>query len=346
MSPGPLGLDDADYFADVRRREPDQLKELLAAEFRGLLLDGPTAVPLAERQVLPLAGWFALTQRQLDLGTVDERALLVASCLDDGQVLADTALRPEKAPVRRPGADRPPKGRRGVNPDASVSLSMFDLDARERLRGLRWAPATWSFWLLLRDIVSDPVRVRLDGAPANSPPPAQDAPPWPAPMWPPQTDALDAPARYREVEGAPAPPGAPGIALEVERALVPTEPGARWSLRAGWRLPVRPADRVPEPKPDGPPPPFAPEVRAVVPITLVITGARGAGPWRVPLRVPCLDLAGDVGTGQLELDLLRVRGAPRAPGETYFIYAVAGEVLAGPAVSALVSEDALPKGVA
>lgn len=338
MSPGPLGLDDADFFADLRRREPEQLKELLAAEFRGLLLDGPAAVDLGQRTTLPLAGWFALTQRQLDVGTLDDRGLLVASCVDTGQVLAETALRPEKSPVRRRGAGRPPKGRRGVNPDASVSLSMFDLDARERLSGLPWAPGAWCFWLLLRDIASDPVRVRLEG-----PPPPAAASSWPAPVWPPEQDGV---ARYREVEGAPPPPPGPGITLAAERVLVPTEQGARWTLGASWRLPVRAQDRVPEPKDGAPPPPFAPEVKAVVPITLVITAAGAAGPWRAPLRVPCYELAGETGSGQLELDLLKVAGAPRAPGETYFVYAVAGEVLAGPAVTALVSEDALPKGVA
>src|SRR5690606_16912554 len=123
---------------------------------------------------------------------------------------------------------------------------------------------------------------------------------------------------------APAAPASAGIALAADRALVPTEPGARWTLRASWRLPVPAPDVVREAPEGAPPPPFSPDVKAVVPITLVITAAGAAGPWRVPLRVPCFDLAGDVGQGQLELDLLTVRGAPRAAGETYFIYAVAG----------------------
>lgn len=335
MSPGPLGLEDADFFGDVRRREREQLEELLASDFRGLLLDGPARVDLASRTTLPLAGWYALTQRQLDLGTVDQAALLVAACAETGQVLVDTALRPDKTPARR----RPRPGRKRADPDASVALSMFDLDARERLPALPWAPGTWTFWLVLRDIVSAPVRVRLDGPP---PAPSGSPPPWPDPAWPAEGDGV----RWRDVADAPAPPASPGIALAADRVLAPTEPGARWMLRAGWRLPVRPQDVAREAKEGEPPPPLPPDVKAVVPITLVFTAASTPGPWRVPLRVPCFDLAGDVGQGQLELDLLKVPGAPRAPGDTYFVYAVAGDILAGPAVTALVSEDALPKGVA
>jgi hypothetical protein len=269
----------------------------------------------------------------------------VASCAEQGDVRVGLALHPGKEPARRkPKASRAPKGFPEAPPDKSVSFVPFAVDARAQLERLPWAPGGWTFWLLLRDVVSAPARVRLERpAGPKAPAPASAAPPWPAPVWPPEGDH----ARYQDVDDAPAPPAAPGVALATaERALVPTEPGARWLLRAGWRLPVRPQDRVPEPREGQPPPPFAPEVQAVVPLTLVITASGAAGPWRVPLRLPCVELSGDEGQGRLELDLLRLPGAPRAPGETYFIYAVAGDVLAGPAVTALVSEDALPKGVA
>lgn len=353
MSRGPLALEDEAFFADPRPAIAAHLEPLVDGGFSGLLLDGPTAVDLAAHDRLPLAGVSSLTTRELELGSPRGRALLVGSCADADAVVLGLALHPGKEPARRPpAAGRAPKGMPAPSPDKSVSTTSFAFDARERLSRLPWAPGTWSFWLVLRDLTSGPaVRVRLEGAPpAPAPTPAPAPPPWPAPVWPPESPER---ARYQEVEGAPPAPAGLGMTLVAERALVPTEPGARWPLLLSWRLPVRPAERVPEPAfTDPPTPPPAsypdldPDVKAVVPITLVITGARAPGPFSVGLRVPCRDLSGDVGSGQVELDLLRVKGAPRAPGETYFIYAVAGDVLAGPAVTALVSEDALPKGVA
>lgn len=326
---GLLGLDDEAFFTNPRVREDAQLAELLQRGFRGLLLDGPGAVAVEQRATLPLAGWFALTDRELALGTLDERGVLVGSCVDTGVVLAALALKPDKTPARQRAPEKPRKGGR-PDPDKSVSLSLFDLDARARLPGLSWTPGTWCFRLLLRGQTSGVVRVKLEG-PA---PPATAAAPLPAPRppWPPAGDG----ARHGDVEDAPAPPSRRGIALAVEPALVPAEPEARWLLRAGWRLPVRPAERV-QTELDG-----YPGAAAVVPISLVITASGAGGPWVVPLRVPCFALAGDEGTGQLEVDLLRVKGAPRAPGSTYFVHAVAGDVFAEPVSTALVAEQALP----
>lgn len=339
MSPGPLGLDDEAFFTDVRRREKEQLEELLASDFRGLLLDGPTLVALEERQALPLAGWFGLVTRELELANPHLRMLLMASSLDDGSVLVDLALHPGKEPARRRPAP-PPRGIPMISPDASASLSMFDFDARARLPDLPWTPGTWCFRTLLRDRASNAVRVRLEGPSVPTtpaPPRSQPAPPWPP--------AGEAGPRYRDLDDAPPPPAKHGIVLAAERVLVPTEAGARWVVRAGWRLPVRARERV-RPSPDGAAGPawlgLYPDLAAVVPITLVITASGAPGPWVLPLRAPCFALAGDEGTGQLELDLLRLAGAPRGAGETYFIFAVAGDVFAGPAPTALVAEEALP----
>lgn len=339
MSPGPLQLDDEVFFGDPTPALRARLPELDDEGFRGLLLDGPAVVPL-DREALPLAGLFTLTGRQLELGAPAGRALLVGAA-DTGAVACGLALHPGKEPARRPaGGGRPPAGLPAPSLDASVTGAAFALDARRQVGALPWAPGAWTFWLVLRDLPSNPARVRLapaEGAAARAAEP--QAAPWPAPVWPPESAA----ARYRDVEGAPPPPAGRGVALRAERALVPTEPGARWTLRLAWRLAVRPGERVPPPEDGQPPPPFPPDVQAVVPITLVITGAGAAGPWVVPLRVPCLALAGDEGSGQVELDLLGVRGAPRAPGDTYFVYAVTADRLDGPVATALVDEAALPR---
>ncbi|MCO5165340.1 MAG: hypothetical protein M9894_03105 [Planctomycetes bacterium] len=335
MSPGPLQLEDEAFFGDPTPALRARLPDLDDAGFRGLLLDGPAVAPLAG-PALPLAGLFTLTARQVEQGAPSGRALLVAACEGTGAVACGLALHPGKEPARRrPGAHRPPPGLPAPSLDRSVTGGAFALDAREQVGAAAWAPGSWTFWLVLRDLSSNPVRVRLDGPAPAAPAP----PPWPAPVWPREAEA----ARYRDVEDAPPPPGAHGVALAAERALVPTEAGARWRLRAAWRLPVRPAERVPAAEEGRPPPPFPPDVQAVVPITLVITAAGAPGPWVVPLRVPCLALAGDEGTGQLEVDLLRTPGAPRAPGDTYFVYAVTGGRLDGPVITALVDEAALPR---
>lgn len=332
-APGLLGLDDEAFFTDPRVREDAQLAELLQSGFRGLLLDGPGAVAVEQRTTLPLAGWFALTDRELALGTLDERGVLVGSCVDTGVVLAGLALKPDKSPAPQRDPEKPRKGGK-PDPDKSVSLSMFDLDARARLPELSWTPGAWCFRLVLRGQTSGVARVKLEGA--SPPPKAAASLPPPQPPWPGVGQRGEPGPRYGEVDDAPAPPSRRGIVLAVEGAVVPSEPGARWTLRAGWRLPVRPAERV-QTELDG-----YPGAAAVAPITLVITASGASGPWVVPLRVPCYALAGDEGAGQLEVDLLRVKGAPRAPGSTYFVHAVAGDVFADPVSTALVAEQALP----
>lgn len=330
MSPRALQLDDAAFWSDPRATRDAVEGQLEAAEFHGLLLDGPAVVPLPDRQTLPLAGWYGLSGRVLELGGPGQRLVILGGSLDTGEVRAGLAFGGAGTASTRRETPDPPGSR--PDPDAVFTLSMFDLDARARL-DLPWRPGTWSFRVLLRDLASDLVRVKLEGpAPATTPATAAT----PAPPWPPATANA---ARWRDVEDAPAIPGRPGLALSADRALVPGEPGARWRVRVAWRLAVRPQERVP--RGDDAPPFVDPEADAVVPLTLVVVGTVMPGPWVVPLRVPCYALEGDQGTGVLEVDLLKL-GAPKVP-QTHFIYAAAGEALGGPVTTALVSPDALPR---
>lgn len=312
----PLELDDPAFWTDPRAREEQQGERLSAEGFRGLLLDGPSVVPLAERRTLPLAGWWGLSGVDLERGGPRAHAVLVGACLETGEVRAQLAFAP--APVVRKRAPLPAGAR--VVPTMSCGYGMFELDARERL-GLPWAAGTWCFRVLLRDHVSDPVRVRLEGPPGG-------APAGPAAPWPPEKAKA---ATWRDVVDAPPLPGRVGIALAADRALVPQEPDARWRVRLAWRLAVRRHERLDDDR--GP--------KALVPITLVVVDTFLPGPRVVRLSVPCHDLAGDEGTGQLEVDLLKL-GSVDGAG-TAFIYAVAGEALSGPALTALVAADALPR---
>ena len=59
MSNGRLKLDDADFWTDAERTRPEITLELRQSEFKGVILDGPREVSLAERETCPLAGWWA-----------------------------------------------------------------------------------------------------------------------------------------------------------------------------------------------------------------------------------------------------------------------------------------------
>lgn len=325
---GPLALPAEAFWADdaadgaLRRRTQAAVLERADDGFEGLLLEAPDVVDLARRDDLPLFGWHVRRLRDDPFLDLERDGLLVAVDLETDAVRSGPAF--PSADSRIPETPPPP----AADPGEGLTLTTFSGDARAAL-GLPDRPARYRLHLLLRDRRSNgATTARVDPAPGE----AGDAPDpgGPAPPWPERAEGADLPAWEADAETPDLPGDGPGIALTADRVTV-LRPGARRLLRARFRLPVRPRHRAPEGA--GPP-------AAVVPLTLVVTGSRGRGPWVLPVRVPFASPPGDLAEGALRLDLLATPGFPRA-AQTCFVSAFAGEVAAGPAPAALVAEREL-----
>jgi hypothetical protein len=234
-----------------------------------------------------------------------------------------------------------------------VGAQLFLVDVRDRAR-LPWAPgATFMLSACMRDRASNRLTVAIGSGPQVYVDPAaqelvlarrrafalrvlpeqgqdenedEDEP-----------DLLD-----REDAAARAlVPAAPGLALTVDRVVV-TDKGTPVTLRVGLRAAVRSWERARPAKPGDPE--LDPRVSAVVPVTLLVTGAVDAAPRTIALHVPVTDELGEdeapVVTASFAVDLRRLTGFPRDPG-TYYVSAFSGAHAAGPATVALVSPMSL-----
>lgn len=364
---GPLGLKDAEFWDDPRRTEDDVHERLLEQEFLGVVIDAPARVPLGARASLPVCGVRSTTFRENLSLSIPGAAVATASCLETREVRAGMAF-VQKTPATLPSEGTPPD-----DPGEGVTIANFETDLRARL-GLPWRPATWVVTFLVRDRATNRVTVKLEaGGRAGFTDPAvaalaaaQRRPRYPQPVWPRPQPGKALPS-FRPRPDSPPVPEAPGIALEVERLVRETD-DAQVVLRGSFRLPllerevVKPADpadaaaleRLDEDARDEAlrdglawQDPGDAEATAVVPITIVSTGADRAAPLVLPLQVPVhepVDPTADAPevTGHFALDLLAQPGGERLRGQTSFIYALSGAALAGPATVALVDPRLVP----
>jgi hypothetical protein len=138
---------------------------------------------------------------------------------------------------------------------------------------------------------------------------------------------------YTKQPASPEIPAQPGIALEAPRVTV-MRADRPCVLHGAFRLPAQAA--VPVPRAAGEKAPTA-----IVSIGLLLTGSVQAEPVVLNLNVPgyaTLEKQGSetFATGYFALDLCAF--APLAAAvQTWFIYAVSGEVMAGPALAAFVN---------
>ncbi|MCO5165342.1 MAG: hypothetical protein M9894_03115 [Planctomycetes bacterium] len=359
--PGPLGLAEADLWGDPRAREDVVIDRLIDEGFLGVAVEAPARVTLGARATLPLVGVEAAPLSGAGgWAPVRLAAVACASALETREVRAALAVPPADAgpPSFPPEGDLPAL--------EGAQYEMFEVDLRERLR-LPWRPGTWVVGLLVREQVTNRVTVTLaPGAPGFVDPAvaallsARPRPRYPQPVWPRPAPGKPLPA-YAPRPDSPPVPEAPGIALAVERLVMDTDDAqvvVRGSFRLGVleREVVRPGDPADaalletlaedaraEALRDGLAwqDPGDPEATAVVPITLVVTGAERPAPLVVRLQVPVrqpIDPTADApeAMGHFALDLLAVEGGERLRGQTSFIYALCGDVLAGPAAVAVV----------
>jgi hypothetical protein len=212
------------------------------------------------------------------------------------------------------------------------------VDARERL-ALPWdEPDTLWLTLLLRDRVLGRATVRLTARvdyrdlEAERFLEAERQKPRPLPIWPRAGRVLPS---YERQERSPAVPPEPGIAIVAERVVRSHEP-ERCVLWGSYRAIIEPRDRVQGPGFET----LSRQSVAVVPIALLVLGSKHVTPTIWHLAVPCLNPlveheGGLVAHGYFTLDLQQLANFCLIP-QTYFFYAFAGELSAGPAPLAVV----------
>jgi hypothetical protein len=335
-----LGLTDEDFWKEPFRTRAEIEGKLLDAGQEAFVIGAPRVVSLKDRESLPVVVERTATLDHMARLPFRPHAVLTAVDLKTNTVYAYMAIvKNVKEPKRYDG---PPL--EGMGGEA------FVINARQQLN-LPWTPGRLLLGLVMRDQVSNRVRVDLrkggyaDPAVAEylearekdiEPPPVSPA----AAISPLDMKGRDLAKQpplpcYSRWSGSPGIPAAPGIALAVDR-VVPITANTACVLRGSFRLPVQDRDKVKHAQAQ------TQEVfdrpTAVVGITLLLTGSDSAVPVLVAIKVPSYDPVeaetAEV-TGFFTLDLANL-GNLTGMEQTYFIYALSGETMAGPFPMALV----------
>lgn len=348
----PLDLSPDDYWGDFTRTR-DQFRKLVSdSGFTGLRIDAPALVPLDKRETAPVVGYYARTLRE-DLEVSAERQMLAAALdLSSKRLHVGLALDTGKTPAPQ----TPPGGR---DPGEGLTFNAFSSDLRMQL-DLPWEKRKYLVALLLREHVSNPVLMELGSSPTAYRDPAVEAflaeQRKKAPVVPPRPvepePAPESGVTFQRVSRSPEVPKEPGIALNVERVAVARR-GSTCLCFGSFRLPVTVSELVrPDAKTGERPDVGDANAKAVVPISLVITGSEAPGPWIVELRAPSYDAPqppkgapapdadAGIATGHFALDLFAHPAMPRQP-MTYFITAFGGASVSGPFQTAVVTEKML-----
>lgn len=337
MKGGFLGLADDDAFWQRPMARQDKVIDRLLDRKPGLFLDGPAEVPLPRRASLPVVVGLVGTYKELHGLDPGRAGVIVAVNVDTSEVWAGTLEDVEN--VESEGDAGPPPALAGVG------AQLFLVDVRDRAR-LPWAPgATFMLSACMRDRASNRLTVAIGAGPqVYVDPAAQELVlarrrAFALQVMPAEgEDEDEAGLLDREDAAARAlVPAAPGLALTLDRVVV-TDKGTPVTLRVGLRAAVRSWERARPARPGDPE--FDPRVSAVVPVTLLVTGAIDAAPRTIALHVPVTDELGDdeapVVTASFAVDLRRLPGWVKDPG-TYYVSAFSGAHAAGPATVALIS---------
>ncbi len=336
---------DVDVHADRGRELPEVIDALREQGFQGLVIAGPESAAVDHEPSLPVIGFRLFDTHEGHPVQLSSCGLVTTVHVESGRFVA---ARIEDARDDRPTPEpsRPPK--RGE------VAQQFEVDVAERSRDLPWRPGTLITTILLADRRSNRVRTRVTaGSAAEADPAVADflrthpREGLPEPVWPPLADPDSADAgspRYREA-GAPAPPESEGVALEFDERVVVGGPDRTCVLRGSFRLPVRSSQIVPNEAPSDWPGVGDEDATAVVPVDLLLTSNYEAGPFLLPLRLPCYEAIDEganppIAIGEFAIDLFSLREMPQMP-QTYFVWAVAGETLSEPATLSIVTEEML-----
>lgn len=325
---------------------PPALEDELALRIRdkvfGTAIAASPRIELPPRTVLQLAGCHVETLRDAARRPVfEDMAVLVGSNPISGRVRACRAF-PESTE-----ADDPPPS--PPDPGEGVTGIAFRINLAELLE-LPMEPGSYCFWILARERASNPARMELfkpPPSPIDDPEVVKFIAQWraanprkpvgadPRTVWPPAALFGGYPS-YRASDAA-VPLPKHGIVLSAERVLVQKQ-GLRWVLSGAFRVAIDRRHAVLDAV-------SGESATAVVPISLVITGNAITRPVVLDLRLPTRSAikSGEqtpVVEGHFSINLASLPGIRRLPG-TYFIYAVCGEAISAPAVTALVAEEML-----
>ncbi len=336
-----LGLTDDDYWSAPIGTMEAVFDRLSTEQMQGVLLGAPAQVSLDKRATIPLVAYRAGSYRDVRTLEFQKHAVLVAVDLDRNVVHAASAVALNNPPGSVGSANSVPI------PDGYIA-SPFVIDARDRLV-LPWNPASYVFTIIMRDRVSNRVRVTLGKSSEGFQDEAvakfiaeQRAKHHPIVISPLPGDPLPC---YQPSADSPELPQKDGVLLKVERVLL-LQNGTHWMLHGAFRLPALPQELVVphEEEKDGKQ--SAPPT-AVIGIALLIVGADTGQPTLIRLRAPSydpVDSKSKTATGYFSMDLLQEAPHLANVPQTYFIYAISGETFAAPVPSALVPESWLRMG--
>jgi hypothetical protein len=341
MTASLFGLDTEDFWQNPWKTEEQLVDRYQFGEEYGVFIDVPEVVNLNQYDTVPMLMVYAASEGDAYDIDLERVVKVVVVRLADRRVWVASALE-----SREPGKKPPRLGQGSSDPTSRRILTNL---ARQTAIA-QWL-GKYLITVLLRDQVSNRVLTSIEKAPTGFQDPEvrkfleahrqQTIPPPPAPPAPPAGDPVPA---YSAIEGSPAIPSEPGIALSVTRVVL-SQAGARALLKGSFRLPVLSIDLVPperQPILDEPSLPFYGEPRpiAVIPITLLVLATTSDNEQVLQLRVPVYRADGDMATGHFTLDLFADESTRTIP-QTNFIYAFCGEFMAGPATMAVVTENML-----
>jgi hypothetical protein len=332
VSQGILGLSDDDFWDQADAKSAALRRQLLKSKQPAFFIDAPSRVVLERRQTAPVVCFFAADNTVLRQGKPQQDGVVVALNLRDNSVLAQMAWTSKRSMAAAQGAA----------PGPGMGAESFTIDLRDRL-GVPWQPGEYLVNVILRDQVSNRVRIRLasDKTPYVDPEVARhlDARRKTAPppsIFPPPVEGASYPT-YRDHRGAPPVPTAVGIALLLPRIHTFVEGKTSTVVHGSFRLPSSLAHVVERDTAQR-----TGDPTALVPLTIIGMGSVSKVPQVWSLMLPSyapIDQVGPVptvtGVFALDLNQLSTLSGP----QTYFFYALSGETMTGPTMVGLVSPD-------
>jgi hypothetical protein len=311
-----LNLPDDAYWNAPTSTLRDVFDRLSSEQLNGVLLGAPAHVSLDAHESLPLVAYRGGTFADCRALPFSLHAIVVGVHLERNKVFLANAV--ELEDVSGFASDSP-------LPDG-YTASPFVIDARQRL-SLAWQPGSYVFSIIMRDRISNRVKVDLGKSSQGYHDEAVDEfiarhrkrqPP--PPVYPPLDTRHELPSYHRTPE-SPQIPAKNGVAVKIDRVLL-LNSETRWIVRGAFRLPALP--------------------NGITRITLVGIGAE-YGRWSLETNVPSYEalehgIDGAIATGYFSFDLMQEAQIRSSAAQTYFIYAFSGETVSGPIPSALVPE--------
>jgi hypothetical protein len=314
-----LNLRDDQFFTADRSVLSPRESQLLEMDFSGVAVNAPGQVFTNQHDTLPLVIASSFSgDRDWDVSLRDN-CILVASNLDDGTVRVANALLTEKELTSRGGRSRHPKGPKPSGL-AEVASQLTEVDARGRLN-IDWTPAMWAIGVLYFDWPSNTVVVRLDdGIPARRGTARS--------IYPAHNPDVPESPDYLPASETPEPPES-GVSFQVRFGTK----GARQSLtvNGAFAVPFRdsyvPEQEIVHEFRDG----SRREVRAVVPVTLIMLKLDEVSPWQFDWAVPVYDepSAAEAARGFFNIDAL-ASGDSDLDAGSYACYIIADGKIFGP----------------